>query len=487
MGGSILWQRRFAAIPDATRRCLCRLASILDAPRRHLSRSVPLCLLLIALAAIAPRSIAHTYRVELDGSGDFTSIEQAILACYTGDEVVVGPGTYHERLLFTGVPINVHSRLGPAYTVVDADSLGSVASMIFGEPPSTILNGFVLRHGIGTELDFPKTDSPETADPAQRAGGEDRADIIRRFLAEGPSFALRQNVPPPPRGTLPGEEEPAGGRQFRYGGGLLLLLAGPTLINLKVEDNRADMGGGLYGNNSTPVLKGCQFGENVAGRGAGGLLELCPQVQFQQCAWDGNYSALGGGLALFSSAARLVDCSFQRNDAGEGGALFLLGTIDLLTAVSGTVFWKNTAGVGAAIRVSETGLDLHGCTFARNGGDPADSAVVLYNEGCPGRLDHCIFAGNAPRIDLFCSGAQVSSYCTDFWNPAGSGEACPLQASDFALDPRFCNLDRGDLHLREDSPCRSGVSPQNCGLVGALDVECPAPTVKAHSRDTLAP
>jgi hypothetical protein len=40
-----------------------------------------------------------------------------------------------------------------------------------------------------------------------------------------------------------------------------------------------------------------------------------------------------------------------------------------------------------------------------------------------------------------------------------------------AMDPLFCNLPVGDLHLCSDSPCAPEQSGA-CGLIGALPVGC---------------
>jgi hypothetical protein len=40
-----------------------------------------------------------------------------------------------------------------------------------------------------------------------------------------------------------------------------------------------------------------------------------------------------------------------------------------------------------------------------------------------------------------------------------------------SLDPVFCDAPRGDLHIRDDSPCDADYNT-SCGLIGALPVGC---------------
>ncbi len=44
----------------------------------------------------------------------------------------------------------------------------------------------------------------------------------------------------------------------------------------------------------------------------------------------------------------------------------------------------------------------------------------------------------------------------------------------FSACPSFCNLEHGDLHLCDESPCAPGNHPDSvdCGLIGAWDVGC---------------
>lgn len=87
--------------------------------KRHLAHDAMIALALAVLAgAGSSPATARTWRVERDGSGDFTTIKPAIAAASAGDTIEIGPGRYVEV-----EPFSLPGWTEPTYVGVDKDNL----------------------------------------------------------------------------------------------------------------------------------------------------------------------------------------------------------------------------------------------------------------------------------------------------------------------------------------------------------------------------
>jgi parallel beta-helix repeat protein len=96
------------------------------------SRIQTAAVLVLAIVLLAYTAEARTWRVEKDGSGDFTVIQHAVDAAANGDTIRIGPGRFEEFIEHTNqgalwricVYLDGHSRLtvlgaGPQETIID--------------------------------------------------------------------------------------------------------------------------------------------------------------------------------------------------------------------------------------------------------------------------------------------------------------------------------------------------------------------------------
>ncbi|MDD4157494.1 MAG: choice-of-anchor Q domain-containing protein [Candidatus Cloacimonetes bacterium] len=97
-----------------------------------------------------------SYTVKLDGTGDFTSIQEAINASTNGTTIVVYPGRYYENINFSGKNIfltslySISNDRNDIYnTIIDANQQDSGVVFKNGETRQAILNGFTIENGIG--------------------------------------------------------------------------------------------------------------------------------------------------------------------------------------------------------------------------------------------------------------------------------------------------------------------------------------------------
>lgn len=106
-------------------------------------------------------NVAFTQVIEVNkaGSGDFGSIQEGIEASNDGDTVLVYPGIYFENINFNGKNITVASLYLTTgdenyiyQTIIDGNHQGSVVLIISGEDETTVLCGFTIQNGSGSNL-----------------------------------------------------------------------------------------------------------------------------------------------------------------------------------------------------------------------------------------------------------------------------------------------------------------------------------------------
>ena len=78
---------------------------------------------------------------------DFPSIQDAISAAVSGDEILVEAGTYSESIDFLGKTISVTGVSGSSNTIIDGGGSGVVVSFVTGETHKSLLDGFTLQFG----------------------------------------------------------------------------------------------------------------------------------------------------------------------------------------------------------------------------------------------------------------------------------------------------------------------------------------------------
>lgn len=123
----------------------------------------------IVLGALAPAAMAgQTWFVDDDAPSDpgaadclvsdseedataghpYDCIGEAIDIAGPGDEILVSPGTYYEKIDLGGKAIVLRSTHGPGVTTIDATGIGGrVVTCSSFEGASTVLQGFTITGG----------------------------------------------------------------------------------------------------------------------------------------------------------------------------------------------------------------------------------------------------------------------------------------------------------------------------------------------------
>jgi len=187
-----------------------------------------------------------TITVDIEGTGDYTSIQEGINASADGDTVLVYPGRYYENTDLNGKTITLASLEmttgDPEYihtTIIDGNQTGCCVAVHNGEGEGTEIHGLTLTNGIG-------------------------------FL----------------NGTR------------RYGGGLYIRDSYSNIVNCIVRYNSARIGGGILVSGGIVYLEGTTVRNNHASKSGGGLgcTRLTSSLEFSfdnRCNVYDNHSPYG--------------------------------------------------------------------------------------------------------------------------------------------------------------------------------------------------
>jgi hypothetical protein len=244
--------------------------------------------------------------------GDQGTIQLGIDAAVSGvDEVVVGPGTYNERIDLDGKAITLRSSGGAGVTTIDGGAGGSVVTCSSGETGATVLEGFTITNGS-----------------ASFGGG------------------MRNNGSSP---TV---------RNCRFIGNVATIVGGgmdnngghPTVTNCAFIGNTADNGGGMDNNGGHPTVTNCAFiGNTATSAGGGGMFNDDSSPTVTNCTFSGNMATgeSGGGMYnIAGSSPTLTNCTFSENTAGFVGGGMANEDAGTNPTMINCIFWGNSDAGG---------------------------------------------------------------------------------------------------------------------------------------------
>ncbi len=359
-----------------------------------------------------------------DGSelDPYCSIQTAIDNAVDTDEIVVAPGTYFEAINFLGKTITLRSLDGPDVTTIDAQQSGTVVTCVSGEGLDTVLRGFTIRGGIGTEFD---------GSPLTRGGGmlneESSPTVIDcRFVANTADFG----------GGMYNEESSAaviGCLFFNYvelsGGGIYTQGGAITVLDSTFQNNLALHGAGLHAVFATITISNCLFASNASNSDGGAVSIAGGSQMFTGCVFFGN-GAIGDGGAIRSFAnaiTTVTDCLFDENFASDdGGGIFN----DAAATVTNSTFVRNMAdsGGGMHTRSADSTSVVNNCVFWYNYADVTGEAQI----------------SNSLGAETFVSYSNVQDGYSGSGNIAVNTLFVDFNDRDYRLAPGSPSIDAGD-------------------------------------------
>jgi len=401
---------------------------------------------------------------------DHATIQAALLAAQPGDEILVRPGVYFERLDYLGKAVTVRSEQGPVVTIIDAGGLGSCARFDSGEGAGSVIEGFTLRNGAGTDLaGSPVGGGVYCLDSSPVI----RGNIITSCTAwDGAGVGCVGSSSP---AIL--ENEIRGNTSEYTGAGIALWLNNTAAVvtdNL-IQANSAlsDHGGGVFVSNGSVDLLRNSILDNSSSQSGGGVFLLGsagvpPLVQDNLIA--GN-SAVDDGGGVWCSG---TNPSFERNA--------LIG---------------NAAPYGAGMYLRGQSLGVHDNTFAANAATIAGGGLYLDGSNTFTGWNNILRGNSAPSApNLEANGEPVTfEYCDigGGWPGTGNIDAPPMyQDADGADNDPLTWIDN-DYRIRASSPCRDAGNPASApgadgtpADIGALDFDLCGPITYCVSSPNAA-
>ena len=376
-----------------------------------MQRLVLLGSLAFSVVLVATPSLARTWYITPDGTGDAPTVQAGIDSAAVGDVVELACGTYYETdvRLVSGIVLRSSTGESDCATIRGPEKRTLLRLESISD---TRIEGVTLMRG----------DQGIFAD-------ESSAEFVR--------CKIYQNISP--------------------GGATVTGSSSLSFLECRFEGNAAGTphGGGSYGGaaycfgtGTTARFEGCEFLNNAA-----------------------SFDGYGGAVFVSDGAvATFVDCHFEGNQTGNSTAGGAIAATYATITVENCGFLRNFTfeSPGNAIFAYESAARLSGCTFHDNG-IWNESDVVFWDCAVPVTIEACSFSGgdrvstDAPdAIDITCTNIQGD------WGVLADRLGVD---GNISADPLHCGPETGDLTLDASSPC---LPPNNeCGvLMGAYGQGC---------------
>ncbi len=368
------------------------------------------------------------------GVPTFSRIQDAIDAASGGDTVVVGPGTYYEKIDFAGKNLYLVSTNGPDDTIIDAggledDPAGHDSVFLFtngeGLDSPAVVKGFTITGGRGTE-----------GGTCGYALGE------LTGLRYGGAICTR-GASPRIEGNIIELNEVSGS-----GGALYLDLAPAAVVDNIIRWNSAAYdAAGINLSQSSGEISGNLIAENHAGRDGAGIyaFDSGPVIVDNVIVYNRSEDlddvpvvpGKGAGICLYEAYAVIRNNVIAYNDAADkdGGGIWIANTASGGELTNNTLAGNHAVGEGGAIRMVSGSMDM-------------TNNILAFNT-----------AASGANVMVTSPGFLTSQYNL-FFLPSGSDGLTGLSTTEHDLnqDPLFVDDPTDDIpedddyHLAQGSP-----------------------------------
>ncbi|MDY6905383.1 MAG: choice-of-anchor Q domain-containing protein [Thermodesulfobacteriota bacterium] len=342
----------------------------------------------------------------------FTSLESALVAATTGDELWVARGTYTPSAIKTGDDdprgaafqlkngVAVYGGFSGEETVREDRDWESHTTIISGERGAADDDTDNCYHVFYHPSDL-ALDNTAVLDGVEISGGSaysDDVDAVWHML-QGGGMYNEASSPVIRNCTLTGNF--AG----MCGAGVYNMSASPLIENCDFSQNISLFGGGVCNESSQSVITGSAFTDNIAfgiigdGTGWGGAVyNQSSSLILTNCGFENNGAIFGGAVTDFESTSDILSCDFIENEAAYGGALCISGSSDStvtdceITNNAAIGNWDEGTGKGGGVYCEASSSIFTRCTFKKN--DALSAGGMGNGPSSSSTVRECYFLGN---------------------------------------------------------------------------------------------
>ena len=324
---------------------------------------------------------------------DYTTIQAAINAAFDGDEVVVADGTYtglgNRDIDFLGKAITVKSENGPENCIIDCNGTKYNLHRGFyfhnGEGADSVLTGFTITNGY------------ESKAGAIYCTQQSSPTIVNCIMYNNEACSSQG-------GAIRCEVE-----------------SNPNIKDCLIRENIADRGGGgIYCNNSSPVIEDCNITRNTACCLSGGGIYCddysCPMIKNCTISYNKSCEPGGGIYCNEHSCPTIIDCNIIRNradDNDDGGGIYCddysSPAITNCNISGNIVAGGDGGGIYCYYRSSPA---ITNCTINENKAYGGNGGAIFCSEDCEPIITNCVISGNI-TTKWSGGGNGAGIYCND--------------------------------------------------------------------------
>lgn len=262
--------------------------------------------------------------------------------------------------------------------------------------------------------------------------------------------------------------------QIQYGGKEILVLGHFGPENTIIDCQGTSRGVRFNGEGPDAKLVGFTIQNGSAGYGGGIQCEGGTSATISDCIVRDCSAERGGGIQIYQSNVSVMATEITGCTATDRGGAVSCSNCTASTSLIGLVMGNNTAAYGGGMHIWGGNPWLSMCTFYRNSA-PQGGAIEC--ESASPTILQSIMAFSTQGKGVYCQGTSTPdiTYC-DIYGSAGGDDVCGTTMGNGNEDPRFCDIDEGDVRLCANSACLpGGISLALIGARGQGCADCTAP------------